>query len=215
MTAGGDYLSGRPEWPAGITALGIGVGMGREKETADLLKQCIAEADLPMVWDADALNILSENKTWLSFLPPDTILTPHPKEFDRLTQPHETGHARWRTQMEFSRKYGVYVVLKGAHTSVTTPLGKTFFNTTGNPGMATGGSGDVLTGILTGLLAQGYPPVDTCLLGVYVHGLAGDLAFAEKGREALVASDIILRLGQAFLSVFENDYIHWSRNLTA
>lgn len=208
IAAGGDYLAGLPEWPAGATALGIGVGIGREKETAGLLKRCIAEAGLPMVWDADALNILSENKTWLSFLPSDTILTPHPKEFDRLTQTHETGYTRWLTQVEFSKKHRVYVVLKGAHTSVTTPRGKTFFNTTGNPGMATGGSGDVLTGILTGLLAQGYPPVDACLLGVYVHGLAGDLAFRGKGREALVASDITACLGEAFRAVFENDYIN-------
>ena len=188
--------------PANTTAMGIGPGLGTDPATARLLKNLLAESGVPLVLDADALNILSENKTWLSFLPPNTLLTPHPKEFDRLTHPHESGYARWKTQVEFSKKYGVYVVLKGANTSISTPLGKTFFNTTGNAGMATGGSGDVLTGILTGLSAQGYPAVDAALIGVFVHGLAGDFAFARKGREALVASDIIHRLGDAFRHVF-------------
>jgi NAD(P)H-hydrate repair Nnr-like enzyme with NAD(P)H-hydrate dehydratase domain len=96
----------------------------------------------------------------------------------------------------------VYVVLKGAHTAVTTPDGNCYFNTTGNPGMATGGSGDVLTGILAGIMAQGYSPLETCLLGVYLHGLAGDLAAEETGQEALVAGDIVQHLGNAFLTLY-------------
>ena len=197
-----DRLTELPAFPATVSALGIGPGLGTDKATGNLLKRLLAEYAGPLVLDADALNILSENKTWLSFLPSDTILTPHPKEFDRLTQPHATGYERWKSQVEFSRRFGVYVILKGAHTSVSTPLGKTFFNNTGNPGMATGGSGDVLTGILTGLRAQRYPAVDACLLGVFVHGLAGDFAAAEKGREALLASDIIAYLGKAFRSLY-------------
>lgn len=202
LTDDGDILTERIKTGTAFSAMGIGPGLGTDKATATLLKNLLAEADAPLVLDADALNLLAENKTWLSFLPGNTLLTPHPKEFDRLTQTHTGGYARWKTQVEFSKKYGVYVVLKGANTSVTTPLGKTFFNTTGNPGMATGGSGDVLTGILTGLLAQGYPAVDTALIGVFVHGLAGDFALRQKGREALVASDIVAHLGNAFKTVF-------------
>jgi hydroxyethylthiazole kinase-like uncharacterized protein yjeF len=196
-----NYLAQIPALPKSITSIGIGPGMGVEKETVNVLKRLLAEINLPFVLDADALNILSENKTWISFLPAGTILTPHPKEFDRLTKAHANGYERWKTQVELSKRYNIFIVLKGAYSSVTTPLGKTFFNTTGNPGMSTGGSGDVLTGILTGLMAQGYPSIDTCLLGVFVHGLAGDLAYAEKGREALVASDIINKLGEAFQKI--------------
>lgn len=202
-TADEDFLAERLKLLASFSAMGIGPGLGTEKGSATLLKNLLAEADVPLVLDADALNILSKNKTWLSFLPSNTILTPHPKEFDRLTQSHPSGYARWKTQVEFSKRYGVYVVLKGAYTSVSTPLGKTFFNSTGNPGMATGGSGDVLTGILTGLLAQGYPAVDAALTGVFIHGLAGDFAYRQKGREALLASDIIAHLGDAFTATFE------------
>jgi len=202
IPAGADgYITEIPKLASHFSALGIGPGLGTDPDTATVLKKIIAEFNGHMVLDADALNILSENKTWLSFLPANSILTPHPKEFDRLTQTHESGYGRWKSQSEFSKKYNVYVILKGAHTSITTPFGKTFFNSTGNPGMATGGSGDVLTGILAGLLAQGYPAVDACLLGVFIHGLAGDFAFAQKGREALVASDIIDNLGHAFQSI--------------
>lgn len=196
-----NYIAQIPALPKSLTALGIGPGLGTEKDTANVLKRLLAEINVPLVLDADALNILSENKTWISFLPTNTILTPHPKEFDRFTSEHKTGFERWKSQVAFSKKYSVYVVLKGAYTSITTPLGKTFFNTTGNPGMSTGGTGDVLTGILTALLAQGYPAIDACLLGVYIHGLAGDLAYKQKGREALIASDIIEELGNAFKKI--------------
>lgn len=193
-----NYLAQIPALPKSLTAIGIGPGMGTEKDTVNVLKRLLAEMNHPFVLDADALNILSVNKSWISFLPAETILTPHPKEFDRLTQTHATGYERWKTQLAFSKRYHVFVILKGANTSITSPDGTTIFNSTGNTGMSTGGSGDVLTGILTALFAQGYGSMDTCCLGTYVHGLAGDLAFAKKGREALVASDIIDNLGEAF-----------------
>ena len=184
-----------------FSAVGIGPGMGTEKQTGNILKLLIQNSALPMVMDADALNLLAENKTWLSFLPKESILTPHPKEFDRLAGAHSNTFDRWKSQKEFSIKHGVYVVLKGAHTSVTCPDGTTYFNSTGNPGMAKGGSGDALTGIITALLAQGYSAEDTAILGVYIHGLAGDIAARRKSEEAMLASDLIDSLGDAFLQL--------------
>ncbi|MBL7137324.1 MAG: NAD(P)H-hydrate dehydratase [Bacteroidales bacterium] len=185
----------------GYTAIGIGPGIGLEKSTGDAFKHLIQEG-IPMVIDADAINILGENKTWLSFLPPGSILTPHPKEFERIAGKTSDDFERNQVQRELSFKYSCYIVLKGAYTAITTPDGKCFFNTTGNPGMATGGSGDVLTGMITGLVAQHYLPLEACLLGVYLHGLAGDLAAEITGQEALTAGKIINHLGNAFLSLY-------------
>lgn len=200
-----NFIAQIPALPQNITAIGIGPGLGTEKDTVRVFKRFLAEKDLPFVIDADGLNILSENKTWLSFLPPNSILTPHPKEFDRLTKDHSDGYSRWRTQIEFSKRYNIYVVLKGARTSITSPSGITYFNSTGNPGMATGGSGDVLTGILSSLLAQGYDVGRASVKGVYIHGLAGDMAYSQKGREALLASDIIDNIGRAFKYTFPDE----------
>ncbi|MBE0647831.1 MAG: NAD(P)H-hydrate dehydratase, partial [Bacteroidales bacterium] len=138
----------------------------------------------------------------LSFLPPGSILTPHPKEFEQMAGKTSNDFQRNQLQRELSFKYSCYIVLKGANTAITTPNGRCFFNTTGNPGMATGGSGDVLTGMITGILAQHYSPVEACLLGVYLHGLAGDIAAEITGQEALTASDIINCIGNAFLSLY-------------
>lgn len=184
-------------------AIGVGPGIGTARETENSLKTLIGEQQPAMVWDADALNILSENKTWLSFIPPQTILTPHPGEFDRLTEKHETGYARMKSQQHFAVKYGVIVVLKGAHTSIALPDGTVYFNSTGNPGMATAGSGDVLTGIITALLAQGHFPTHASTAGVYIHGLAGDIAASVNGMHSLIAGDIIDNLGGAFRFVLE------------
>jgi len=182
-------------------AIAVGPGLGQDKQSANALKLLIQESKNPLIFDADAINILSENKTWLSFIPKNSIFTPHPKEFTRLTGHSSNNFERHEKQIEFSRKYGCYVILKGAHTSITTPEGKAYFNSTGNPGMATGGSGDVLTGILLGLKARGYSALETCLIGVYIHGLAGDIAAEDQGKESLIASDIIENLGDAFLMV--------------
>lgn len=181
-----------------FTAAGVGPGLGMSQRTAGMLKVLIQENPCPLVLDADALNILSENKTWLSYLPAGTILTPHPGEFDRLTRKHLTARERWESLSDFSVRYAVWVVLKGAYTCISGPSGEMYFNTTGNPGMATGGSGDVLTGLLTGLRASGYSASDTCRLGVYLHGLAGDIAASVAGQEAMTAGDIAGSIGQAF-----------------
>jgi len=180
------------------TAVGVGPGLGKAIETAIALKHLIQEVKVPLVLDADALNIISENKTWLAFLPVNTILTPHLKEFERLFGKTENSLQRIELQREMSRKYNVIIVLKGANTAVTFPTGACFFNSTGNPGMATAGSGDVLTGIILSLLAQRYAPEEAALLGVFLHGLAGDVAASQNGMESLIASDISKNIGKAF-----------------
>jgi NAD(P)H-hydrate epimerase len=180
------------------SAVGVGPGLGTAKETKEALHKLIAVVKVPLVLDADALNILSENKNWISELPEGTIITPHPGEFDRLAGKTSSGYQRNLLQMDFSRKYKIIVVLKGACTSVTFSDGKCYFNTTGNPGIATAGSGDVLTGIILSLLAQGYTPEQAALLGVYLHGLAGDIALQDSSVDAIIASDITDNLGAAF-----------------
>jgi len=179
-------------------AIGIGPGIGMSEKAAKGLKMLIQQSTVNMVLDADALNILSENKTWLSFLKPESILTPHPGEFARLVGKSSSAFEAYNKQREFAVKYRVYVILKGAYTSIATPGGEVYFNSTGNPGMATAGSGDTLTGIILGLLAQAYPPAQAAILGVYIHGLAGDIAAEEWGENALIAEDITNCLGQAF-----------------
>lgn len=187
---------------APYTAIGIGCGLGMDAQTQNALKLLIQQAGQPVIFDADAINILAENKTWLGFIPRHSIFTPHPKEFHRLVGKHNDDFDRIRLQREFSHRHQAYVVLKGAHTAITTPEGDCFFNSTGNPGMATAGSGDILTGIITGLKAQGYSSLEACLLGVYLHGLAGDLACSTTGQEALIARDIINFTGKAFQSLY-------------
>jgi NAD(P)H-hydrate epimerase len=192
-----DVFSALPKLDC-FTAIGSGPGIGTAPKTQNALKLLIQETKVPLILDADALNILSENKTWLGFLPPGTILTPHPKEFERLAGKTVNSFDRLETLRKFSVKFNCYVVLKGANTVIATPQGECWFNPTGNPGMATGGSGDVLTGIITGLAAQGYSRLESCLLGVYLHGLAGDISAAKSGYEALIAGDIVEKMGKAW-----------------
>jgi ADP-dependent NAD(P)H-hydrate dehydratase / NAD(P)H-hydrate epimerase len=181
-----------------FSSVGIGPGIGTSEPTASVLLNIISNTKAPMVLDADALNILSLHPEWIRKLPPNSIITPHPREFDRIAGPSVNGYERHLKQMEFSKINSVIVILKGAYTSITSPDGYCYFNPTGNPGMATAGSGDVLTGIVLSLLAQGYKPIDAACLGVYLHGLAGDLAVENLSEEALIASDIIKHLGLAF-----------------
>jgi len=184
-----------------FNAVGVGPGIGMDKQTGNILKLLIQQSANPLVLDADALNLLGENKTWISFIPKGSILTPHPREFERLTGMKGSSFDRFVWQKEFSIKHGVYVVLKGANTSVSCPGGEVFFNATGNPGMAKGGSGDVLTGIITGLLAQGYVPQEAAVLGVYLHGLAGDIVAEHLSMEGMTAGDIAGALGEAFVQL--------------
>jgi NAD(P)H-hydrate epimerase len=181
-----------------FTAYGLGPGIGTVKETQEAFHSFLIKNGKPLVVDADALNILSYRKEWLSLLTPGTVITPHPGEFERIAGETSDGYSRLIKQIEFSERFNCYVVLKGAFTSVATPAGKVFFNSTGNPGMATAGSGDVLTGIILSLLAQGYTPEDSSVCGVFLHGLAGDLAAEVNGYEAVIASDIIDMIGKAY-----------------
>lgn len=184
-----------------FSAIGIGPGLDKEPETVLAFQSLLQQKPAKLVIDADALNILSANQNWYSILPENAILTPHPKEFERLAGPSANSWERLQKQIAFSEEHRVIVVFKGAFTTITTPDGSVFFNTTGNPGMATAGSGDVLTGIILGLLAQNHQPREAALLGVYIHGLAGDHAEGKLGQHSLIAGDIIACLGEAFLQL--------------
>ena len=192
-----NYFSEIPDLSL-FNAIGIGPGLGMEHQSQMALKLLIQEFQHPIVFDADALNILAENKTWLSFIPKNSILTPHPKEFERLVGKWSNDFEKLELLKSFSFKHSVFVVLKGAYTVTCFPDGNFYFNSTGNPGMATAGSGDVLTGLVTGLLAQGYLPGIAAVVGVYLHGLAGDLASKKTGFEAMLAGDLIEHIGPAF-----------------
>jgi ADP-dependent NAD(P)H-hydrate dehydratase / NAD(P)H-hydrate epimerase len=181
-----------------FSAIGIGPAIGQNLKTQQGFYKLIKETKVPLVADADAINILGLNPDWLTELPEGSILTPHPKEFSRIAGESETGYDRLEKAMKVAKELKVFIVLKGAYTAIVCPDGEVWFNSTGNPGMATGGSGDVLTGIILGLLAQGYSSKDAALIGVYIHGLAGDLAKDQKGEISLIASDIIHNLGAAF-----------------
>jgi NAD(P)H-hydrate epimerase len=186
------------------SAVGIGPGLGTNKEATNALKELLSVCRKPLVIDADALNILSFDKSLLELLPPDTILTPHPKEFERIAGKSTDGFSRLKRQVEFSFRYKCIIIYKGANSTITTPAGEIYFNSTGNPGMAKGGSGDVLTGIVLSLLSQGYSPLNASLAGVFIHGLAGDIAAGESSYESIIASDIINCIGKAFNEIRRN-----------
>lgn len=182
-------------------AVAVGPGLGQSKESEAALYSLIKNATVPLVLDADALNILSRNKEWLSLLPRGSVLTPHPGEFERLFAGSEERYSSIINARATALYYGIVILLKGAYTAIIANDGNIYFNSTGNPGMATGGSGDVLTGIVLALLAQGYTPVETARIAAYAHGLAGDIAAAESGETALVAGDIVNCLPKAWLSL--------------
>jgi NAD(P)H-hydrate epimerase len=181
-----------------FNALGIGPGLGQSEQTAIAMISQLRRAQCPIVADADALNILANHRAWLQQLPQDIIMTPHPKELDRLEGHSADSYERLTKASNLAERLKGYIVLKGHHTAICCPGGHILFNSTGNAGMATAGSGDVLTGIITGLLARGYKPQDACIVGVYLHGLAGDIAAHDLGEESLTASDIINCLPRAF-----------------
>jgi NAD(P)H-hydrate epimerase len=184
-----------------FSAIGAGPGLGMKSNTRKALKELIEKAKVPLVFDADALNILSEHKEWLNDLPENSILTPHPGEFKRLAGETANSWERIQKQMQLAAELKVIIVLKGAFTTVALPNGKLYFNSTGNPGMATAGSGDSLTGIILGLVAQHIPPEHAAIAGVFLHGLAGDIAAHEKSENALLAGDITEFLGKAFFEL--------------
>ena len=183
------------------TTIGIGPGLGTHEATAQALHGLLQRTRRPMVLDADALNILAQHPDWLALVPPGSILTPHPKEFERLAGKAADDYDRLDLARRLAAKYQATIVLKGAHTAVVLPSGRILFNSTGNPGMATGGTGDVLTGIVTALLAQGHPPEQAAVLGVYLHSAAGDKAARRKGQHSLIASDVVDFLPVAFMAL--------------
>lgn len=181
-------------------AIGIGIGMGKETETQQALHDFLKTNELPLVIDADALNILAENPTWLALLPPKTILTPHLKELERLLGSWDSDEQKMQKVIDFSTQYNLILVMKGAPTRIIDGE-SIYYNTTGNAALATAGSGDVLTGMITSLLAQAFSPLNAAMLGVYLHGKTADIALPETGYQSFLASDIIDNLGKAFLTL--------------
>ena len=181
-------------------AVGIGPGLGTNENSAIALIAQIRRTNSPLIIDADALNILASHRAWMQQLPKDIVMTPHPKELDRLLgSPSSNSYERLAKASELAEQLQAYIILKGHYSALCLPNGHVEFNSTGNSGMATAGSGDVLTGILTALLARGYSRADACRIGMYLHGLAGDLAIKDTGKESLIASDLIQYLPKAFL----------------
>jgi len=184
-------------------AVGIGPGLGVHKASHDAFLKLLKN-NSPLVIDADGLNSIAKNPEWIKLIPQDSILTPHPKEFDRLVGESSNSYERLQKQIKLAKQIKSVVIVKGHFTAIAFPDGKVYFNTTGNPGMATGGSGDVLTGIILSLFAQGFLPDEAALAGVFIHGLAADMAVETVSQTALMASDIIDFLPEAF-KMLEDD----------
>ncbi|MFV8342589.1 NAD(P)H-hydrate dehydratase [Flavobacterium sp. XS2P39] len=181
-------------------AIGVGPGLGLETQTQKAIYEFLRKNKIPLVVDADALNILAKNKEWLPLLRPLTIITPHPKELERLIGKWNSEEEKIVKAIVFSKQYQLIIVMKGAPTRIID--GDTIYeNTTGNAALATAGSGDVLTGMITSLLAQSYEPIDAALLSVYLHGLTADIALPQTGYQSFIASDCIATIGSAFLSL--------------
>lgn len=202
LTHGIRYISGKiNDDLKQFNAIGIGPGLDQHSNTIEFLTEFLQSYNKPLVIDADALNILAQRKDLWHFVPEFSILTPHPKEFDRLFDSSSSDEERLDKLKYFSTSNNWIILLKGAHSAIALPDGTLYFNSTGNPGMATGGSGDVLTGLITGLLAQGYTSIDAAIIGTYIHGLAGDLASEMYSEIGMNASDIINQLPEAFQHV--------------
>jgi NAD(P)H-hydrate epimerase len=196
---GDDFVSGMPEDVSKWDVLAIGPGLGTESETTKVVINMIQNFQGCMVVDADALNAISKDQHFI--WPKDAIITPHPGEFDRLTKQHDSSYQRFLSQVEYSKKHHITVVLKGAHTSISMPNGTVYFNMTGSSAMAKAGSGDVLTGIVAALLAQGLTPENAARLGVYLHGRSGEMAAADKGMYSVNASDLIQHISGSIQSL--------------
>lgn len=195
-----DYFTTVPEISI-YSAIGVGPGLGQHLESAAALERLLQTTDKPVVLDADALNLIASNKDLLNRIPPRSILTPHPKEFDRIAGESNSMFERLKKAQSFAIEHKLCVVLKGTYTATCTASGNVYFNSCGNPGMATTGSGDVLTGIILGLLAQGAEPETAAVSGVFLHGTAGDLAAVYRSEESMIAGDITDMLGKAFKQI--------------
>ena len=194
-------------------AMTIGPGIGTETKTATAFIQQVKNATIPVLIDADGINILGSHRDWIQLLPQGTILTPHPVELTRLTGIIKDNYTTLMETRNIACLYKLYIIIKGHRTAICTPSGEVFFNSTGNSGMGTAGSGDVLSGIISALCAAGYSQKEACLLGVYLHGLAGDLAAAELGEDGLTASDIAGFLPKAFLELRKSTHVITSKTI--
>lgn len=202
LTCKSEQVISEIEFDIHPTVIGIGIGLGTSEETKKAFSSFLNSNKTPLVIDADGLNMLAEDHSLLTKLPPKTVLTPHPKELERLIGSWEDDFDKLEKAKDFSKKYDCVLVIKGAHT-ITLYEDKGYVNTTGNPGMATAGSGDTLTGIITGLIAQGYDALVAAIFGIYLHGSAGDIAVESYGYQALNASAIIDHIGDAYLDLFK------------
>lgn len=182
-------------------AIAVGPGIGTHNITVEALEHMLKNCTSPLILDADALNCIAKRPALLSMLPPNTVITPHIGEFDRIFGEHNDSEERLKKALEMSRFYNIIIVLKGHYTACIRPTGKVFFNSTGNPGMATAGSGDVLTGVIAAFMAQGLRPEIAASVGVYIHGLAGDMAEEAYGQYGLMSSDIADFVGRAVMKV--------------
>ena len=186
------------------TVIGIGIGLGIHNKTKDGFAKFLKNNKVPLVLDADALNILALHKELLELIPDNSVLTPHPKEFERLVGKWNNDYEKLDLLMDFSARINCVVILKGAYTAISYQ-NKIFFNTTGNSALATAGSGDVLTGLITGLIAQNYSAIHASILGVYLHGKTADIAIQSKEtEETFIASDIIEYLNEAIRSIYRD-----------
>lgn len=181
-----------------------GPGIGTREKTANALADLLKKVKSPLVLDADALNCIAQHPEMLPLLPPQTVITPHQGEFDRLFGEQQTAEQRLKKAIEMAQYYNIIIVLKSHHTAIVRPTGRVYFNSSGNPGMATAGVGDVLTGVIGAFIAQGYRPDLAATIGVYIHGLAGDLAASEIGQFGVIASDISDHLGRAINKVINS-----------
>ncbi|WP_309607730.1 NAD(P)H-hydrate dehydratase [Flavobacterium sp.] len=183
-----------------FSAIGIGPGLGTDKVSQELLLSVITHYKKPLLLDADGLNIISNNKNILSEIPSETIITPHCREFDRLFGIHKNNDDRIKTAIIKAKKYNLIIVLKSHCTAIVSPE-QLFYNTTGNSGLAKGGSGDALSGIITSFLAQGYSPITAANLGVFIHGFAADITIKCESMESMLISDVINNFGKAFKKI--------------
>ncbi|MDU8887130.1 NAD(P)H-hydrate dehydratase [Yeosuana sp. MJ-SS3] len=201
ITDENEKLIGNIQFDILPTVIGFGIGIGTDKKTIEALEKFLKDNKTPLVIDADAINILAKHKSFLKLLPKHTILTPHPKELERLIGTWKDDFDKLKKAKTFTKKYNLILVIKGANT-ITVFEDKLYVNSTGNPGMATAGSGDVLTGIITGLISQGYNPFVATVFGVYLHGRSADIAVQDIGYESLIASHIIDYLSEAYKDLF-------------
>ncbi|MDE7159394.1 MAG: NAD(P)H-hydrate dehydratase [Muribaculaceae bacterium] len=186
-------------------AIAVGPGIGTHEQTIDALERMLKTARTPLILDADALNCIAKRPALLSMLPPKSVITPHIGEFDRLFGEHKSSEERLRKAISKAKYYNIIIVLKGHYTATVRPTGKVYFNSTGNPGMATAGAGDVLTGVIAAFMAQGYHPELAATIGVYIHGLAGDMAAEDLGEYGMTAGDISDRVGRAIRAVIRRE----------